>query len=58
MFIADWLSRHNQTKIKDEEIPGMSITISIKEPCMDMQDCMTAEEIRSATVYDEHLSML
>ena len=28
LFIADWLSRHNHKTNRDEEIPGISVTIN------------------------------
>ena len=39
-------------------IPGNIIAINAIESCMDIPDCMTAEETRSVTTEDEHLSML
>ena len=44
-FIADWLSRHNHKIGKDQEIPGMDISIKIIETCMIFLECMTTEEI-------------
>ena len=36
----------------------MNITINAIESCTNIPDCMTAEEIRSDTIEDEHLSMI
>ena len=36
----------------------MNIIIKAIDSCMDIQDCMMAEEIRSATMDDEDVSML
>ena len=47
MFIAYLLSRYNHKTNRDEEIPGMKITINAIESCMDIPDCMTTEKIRS-----------
>ena len=43
---------------RDKELPGMNITISAIASCTNISDCMTIEEIRSATVDNEQLSML
>ena len=41
----------------DEEIPDMHITINTIESCTDIPDCLTAEEIREATLEDNHLNV-
>ena len=47
-----------QTQETDEEIPGMCITINTVQLCMDIPDCVRAEEIRTATLDDEHLGIM
>ena len=51
-----WLSRHNHSKGKDEEITGMNINVT--ETCTGMMECLTAEEIKHATQGDDHLNAL
>ena len=58
LFIADWLSRHSHETNRDEEIPGMYTTINAIESWMDIPDCVTAEEIRMATLDNEQLAIL
>ena len=58
LFMAVWLSRYNHKTNRDEEVPSMCITINVVGLCMDIPDCMTGEEIRLATLDDEHLGML
>ena len=58
LFIADWLLRHNHEKIRDEDIPGMCITISTIKSCIEIPDCMRSEETRQANLEDKHLSSL
>ena len=48
-------SRHNHDR---DEILGMNITMNAIKSCMDILDCMKAEEIRSVTIDEEHMSML
>ena len=47
-FIADWLPRHNHNEGKDEEIPGMALSINAMEMCQDIPQYMTAKEIKYA----------
>ena len=54
----DQVSRCSHQTNRDEEIPGINITINATESCMDITDSMTAEEISSANTDDEHQSML
>ena len=58
LFIADWLSRHHHETNRDKEISGMCITINAIESCTDIPGCITAEEIRVATLDDQHLGIL
>ena len=57
LCIEDWLSRDNHEINGDEEIPGMCITINVIESCMHIPDCMTAGELRLATLDNKHLSI-
>ena len=52
------LSIHNHETNRKKEIPGMHITINVTESCADTPDCITAEEIRTVNLKDEHLSTL
>ena len=36
----------------------MHVTTNATESCINISDCMTAEEIREVTLWDEHLSAL
>ena len=36
----------------------MCITINVKESCTDIPDCMTAEDVKLATVENKHLDIL
>ena len=54
-FSIDWLSRHrNDTK----KCQSCASEINAKESCTDMPGCMRVEEIKMATMKDEHLSAL
>ena len=46
------------TIMKDEEIQGRCITINTTESCIDISDCTKVEEIKIATLVDEHIGML
>ena len=56
LFIADWLSRPSHKTNRDEGITEMHITINDIDS--DIPDYITAQEIRSATIDDEYLSIL
>ena len=58
LFMEGWLSRHKYKANRDDKIPVMSITINAIESCMDIPDCMKAEEIWLATLDDKHLILL
>ena len=58
LFIAHWLSRHNNETNRDNEIPCMFITTNAIESYSDIPDWLTAEEIRSVTPDNEYLGML
>ena len=40
---------------RDEEIPDICIIIIVIEPCMDIPNCLTGEEIRLAMMSDEYI---
>ena len=46
LFNADQVSRHNHETNRQGYIPGMYITIRMMESCLDIPDCLRAEEIR------------
>ena len=58
LSIREWLSRYKQYTNRDEDIPGMHITINAIGSCTDIPYCTTAEEIREMTIEDEHFSTL
>ena len=58
LYTADWLSRHNHTEGKDEEIAGMNMNINVVEIWTDIPECMMAEEIRHDVQADNHLNTL
>ena len=58
LFATDWLSRNNHETGRDEEIPGMYITVNAIESFMAIPDCMRAEERRIANLDDENLGIL
>ena len=39
-YIADWLSSHNSSDGKDEEITGMKLNINAIETCSGILECM------------------
>ena len=45
LFIADWLSRQPQGEGGDK-IPGMGISINVKETGTDILECMATEKYR------------
>ena len=57
LFIADCLSRQNHEVGKHEEIPEIDISINMIETCMNIPECMTAEEIWLEIIDDEHIGM-
>ena len=58
VFIADWLSRHNDKENKDEPIPGMDIRVDTIQSVTDIPECMFILQIQQATAQDEHLLCL
>ena len=51
LFIADWLFRCNHEIDRDQE---MHLTINTIKSCIDIPDCMTAEEIGESTLEEEN----
>ena len=51
-----WLLRYKHEK--DKEILGMNITVNTIDPCTNILDCMTTEEIRPVTTDYKHVSRL
>ena len=44
LYKADWISRHNHTESKDEEITGMNLSINVIKTCTDIPKCMMVEK--------------
>ena len=55
LFIADWLSRNNHNKVKDERDSGDELNITAIVVCLDISECMSAKEIMNAKKDDDHL---
>ena len=49
-------SDHIHETNRDKEILRINKTINAMESCMNTPDCMTAEEIRSVTTHNAHLT--
>ena len=58
LYILDWLSHHNHTKNRDQEIAGMSFSIHTLSKAIDVPVCTLIEDIRTATIEDAELPML
>ena len=58
LYTVNWLSRHNHSEGKDEEITGMNLNINAIKMCTDIPECTTVEEIRHTTQVDDHLNAL
>ena len=48
--MADWLSRHNHSENKDEEITGMQISINVTLSTTNVPQDMTMHELQEACV--------
>ena len=57
-FIRLAIQIQTMKKATGKEIPAICIIISAIESCMDMSDCMRAEEPRTAAIDDDHLGTL
>ena len=55
LYIADWLSYHNPTENRDQEIAGVSISILRISTAVDIPVCISIEDIRAATGEDTEL---
>ena len=58
LCIADWLSHHNDTENKDQELVGMSISIHTFSMAINIPACTLMGDIRNATSIDTELKML
>ena len=58
LYIADWLSRNNDTEDRDQEIIGMSINVNAIITTINMPVCTSIEDIHAATHEDAHLQKL
>ena len=54
-FIADWLSWHNHTENKDEEIHSMDIRVGAIQMSINVPECMSIQQIQQETAQDEYL---
>ena len=55
LFIADWLSRHNHTENKDEEMHGMNVKVDTIQTTMNISECMSILQIQQVTLQGQHL---
>ena len=53
----DWLSHHNHSENKDQEISGMNISIHTINTKVDMQICISIEDIKAATEMDAEIQL-
>ena len=53
LFIADWLSWHNHTENKDEEIHDTRMDAI--QTSTNVPECMSIQQIQEAIAQDEHL---
>ena len=58
LYIADWLSCHNNTENKDQEITGMNINIHTLNMAIGILVCTSVEHIRNAMSINVELQML
>ena len=58
LFIDDWLSRHTQNENRDKEISDMRLNINARKTYPDIPKCMIVEDIRCATIEDDHINIL
>ena len=58
IFIADWLSQHNQIEGKDKPIKDMDIRIDAIQSATDIPECVFMSQIQHASAQDEHLQCL
>ena len=55
IFIADWLSQHNNEEGKDKPIKDMDIRIDPIQSATDIPECMSIAQIQQASTQDDHL---
>ena len=58
IFIADWLSRHNQMEEKDKPIKGIDIQVDAIQAITEMLECISVVEIQQASSTDNYLQQL
>ena len=54
----DWLSRHNYTESKDEEICGMAVKVDTIQTMTNIPECMSIPQFQQATTQDKDLQYL
>ena len=57
LYIADWLSQHNHTENRDQDIAGVNINIHTVSTVVDVPVCMLIEDLRAAMRKDAELQM-
>ena len=55
IFIAYWLSQHNNEENKDAAICDMDVRIDAIQMSMTVPECISVQQIEQATAQDEHL---
>ena len=58
IFIADWLSHHNNEEGKDKPIKDMDIRIDAIQSATDIPECVSTSQIQQATAQNENLQYL
>ena len=58
IFVAYWLSRHNQVEGKDKPIKDMEVWMDAIQSATDVPECISVAEIQQASVQDDHLQKL
>ena len=53
--MADWLSRHNHSENRGEEITGMQISFNVIQSITNVPECMTMHELQEETSQDQHI---
>ena len=56
--MADWMSRHNHSKNKGEEITGMQISINVIQSSTYILQCMTMCELQETMSQEQFLQHL
>ena len=58
IFIADRLSKHNHTEVKDQPKKGMEIQVNVIQTATNMLECLSMTEMQQALSQDDHLQKL